>query len=61
MIKVIVRYEGVVHPAHQGEAMLEFEKHLRRITKQDIRVLKDVKKDDSKLRVMMTPAQRAKL
>ena len=45
----------------QGKALLRMEQHLRELTKLDIRVTKDLKGDDSRLRVMMTPLQRAKL
>jgi len=60
-------YEVKVHfPAGipldaQGPALLAFERHLRSLVELDVRVVKDLKGDDSKLRVMMTPAQRAKL
>jgi len=37
------------------------ERTLRHMTGLDIRVLKELKGDDSKLRVMMTVEQRAKL
>ncbi len=61
MIKVTVKFEGYVQPTVQGTALLEFERHLRKLTGLDCRVYKDLKGDDSKLRVMMTQAQRDKL
>jgi len=45
----------------QGPTLLAFERHLRSLVELDVRVVKDLKGDDSRLRVMMTPAQRAKL
>lgn len=57
---------GVPHDI-QGTALLEFERMLRRLSVQHgnemlwIEVFKDSKGDDSKLRVMMTPEERAKL
>ena len=61
LVKVIVRFEGLVPAPLQGVALLAFEKHLRQITGLDCRVLKDLKGDDSKLRVLMTQAARDKL
>ena len=45
----------------QGPALLQFEKHLRELTGLECRVLKDKMADDSKLRRLMTPDERAKL
>ncbi len=51
----------------QGPALLEFERCLRRLSTQEggpllwIEVFKGIKGDDSKLRVMMTEKERAKL
>ena len=50
----------------QGPALLEFERDLRRRTKAMgnplwVEVFKDIKGDDSKLRMMMTALERAKL
>lgn len=60
-LQVVVRFpDGISHDA-QGRALLLMEKALREMTKQDIRVVKDLMGDDSRLRVMMTPIQRAKL
>lgn len=61
VLKVVVRFpDGVSHSA-QGVGLLELERTLRALTGRDVRVLKELMGDDSKLRVMMTPAQRAKL
>ena len=58
---VIVKFpEGIPLPA-QGPVLLAFEKHLRALTGLDCRVVKDLKGDDSKLRVMMSVEQRNKL
>lgn len=45
----------------QGPTLLAFERHLRSLVELDVRVVKDLKGDDSRLRVMMTPTQREKL
>ena len=45
----------------QGHTLLAFERHLRSLVELDVRVVKDLKGDDSRLRVMMTPQQREKL
>ena len=60
-VNVTVKFPAAVPLAAQGPALLAFEKHLRALTGLDVRVLKDLKGDDSKLRVMMSPAQREKL
>jgi hypothetical protein len=59
--KIIVKFPSDIPPAAQGIALLDFERHLRRLTGLDCRVLKELKGDDSKLRVMMTQAQRDRL
>ena len=60
-LQVVVRFpEGISHDA-QGKSLLLMEKALREMTQQDIRVVKDLMGDDSKLRVRMTLEQRAKL
>jgi hypothetical protein len=58
---VIVKFPEGVPLSSQGPALLAFEKNLRALTGLDIRVVKGLKSDDSKLRVLMSPAQRAKL
>lgn len=52
--------EGVPLDA-QGTALLAFERHLRSLVAKDVRVVKDLKGDDSMLRVMMSPQRREKL
>ena len=60
-LQVVVRFpDGISHDA-QGKSLLLMEKALRDMTRLDVRVVKDLMGDDSKLRVMMTPIQRAKL
>ena len=58
---VTVRFGDGIPPDAEGPALLALEKHLRQITGLDCRVYKDLKGDDSKLRIMMTPQQRDKL
>ena len=60
-LHVLVRFGVDIPLAVQGPALLAMEKQLRRDTGKDVRVYKDLKGDDSKLRVMMTPKQREKL
>ena len=45
----------------QGTVLLAMEQSLRTMTGLDVRVVKALQGDDSRLRVMMTPAQREKL
>ena len=54
---MVVKFADGVPSETQGPALLEFEKNLRK-TGLDIRVFKERMGDDSKLRIMMTPAQR---
>lgn len=56
-LSVVVKFAEGVPSEAQGPALLEFEKNLRK-TGLDIRVFKERMGDDSKLRIMMTPAQR---
>lgn len=60
-LQVIVRFPNEIPLDAQGRALLDMERALRAMTKLDVRVTKDLKTDDSKLRVMMTTQQRAKL
>lgn len=60
-LQVLVKFPAEVSTEVQGPALLQMEQTLRAVTGQDIRVVKDLQGDDSKLRVMMTPAQRSKL
>jgi hypothetical protein len=41
--------------------LMAFERHLRLLSGLDVRVFKDKMADDSKLRVAMTPEERAKV
>ena len=58
MAEVVVRFPKDIPLAVQGPFLLDAEKRLRAATGLDVRVVKDLQGDDSKLRVMMTPAKR---
>lgn len=58
---MVVKFGDGIPLDDQGVALLALERHLRSLTKKDVRVFKDLKGDDSKLRVKMTFAQREKL
>ena len=60
-LQVVVKFPKEVPLAAQGHSLLLMERELRAITGQDIRVVKDLMGDDSRLRVRMTLEQRAKL
>lgn len=60
-IEVLVTFPAAVPLDAQGSALLQMEKMLRSATRLDVRVVKNLKGDDSKLRVMMTQAQRDRL
>lgn len=60
-LQVLVTFPDGIPLDAQGPALLAFEKRLRAGTGLDVRVVKALKGDDSRLRVMMTPVQRAKL
>ena len=60
-IQVVVRFPDAVPHDAQGRALLAMEKHLRELTRMDIRVVKDLQGDDSRLRRTMTIQARAKL
>ena len=59
--EVTVKFPQGVSLDHQGKALLCFEMILRAMTGQDVRVVKDLMGDDSKLRKLMTITQREKL
>ena len=59
--QVLVTFPDGVPLAAQGPALLAFEKHLRALVPLDIRVVKALKGDDSRLRVLMTVEKRNKL
>ena len=60
-LQVVVKFPKEVPLDAQGPALLLMEQALRAATKLDVRVVKDLMGDDSKLRVRMTLEQRAKL
>lgn len=60
-LQVVVRFpDGISHDV-QGRSLLAMEKMLREMTQQDVRVVKDLMGDDSKLRRAMTIEMRKKL
>lgn len=60
-LQVVVKFPKEIVADVQGPALMLLEKSLRETTKLDVRVVKDVMGDDSKLRIMMTVEQRNKL
>lgn len=59
---VVVHFGAGIPPHVQGKALFEFELMMRRLLPgQWVEVFKEAKGDDSKLRAMMTPEERAKL
>ncbi len=60
-LQVIVKFPPGIPLSVQGDFLLNAEKSLRASTGLDVRVVKDLMGDDSKLRVRMTLEQRAKL
>ena len=60
-LQVVVKFPAEIPLAVQGPFLLDAEKRLRAATGMDVRVVKDLMGDDSKLRVMMTPQMRDKL
>lgn len=60
-VPVLVKFPPEVPLDAQGPALLQMEKMLRASTGLDIRVVKDLMGDDSKLRVRMTLVERDKL
>lgn len=59
MIKVTVEFPHGFDPDRQGPLLLEMEQVLREASALDFRVLKARMGDDSKLRMAMTPEERA--
>ena len=59
--QVVVKFPAEIATDQQGPALLAFEIMLRAMTKLDVRVVKDLQGDDSKLRRLMTLQQREKL
>lgn len=60
-LQVVVKFPAEIPLAIQGPWLLEAEEALRNRTGLDVRVVKDLMGDDSKLRVMMTVQMRDKL
>jgi hypothetical protein len=60
-LQVVVRFPAEIPSEAQGPALLSLEIILRTLTKLDVRVVKELMGDDSKLRRMMTLEQREKL
>lgn len=59
---VIVKFGKGIPSDTQGVALLDFERRLRELVPNAwIEVFKETKADDSRLRVLMTTEQRAKL
>ena len=58
---MVVKFPSEVPHDAQGRSLLQMEKSLRSWTGLDIRVVKDLMGDDSKLRRMMTIEMRQKL
>ena len=60
-LQVVVKFPPEIPLSIQGPFLLDAEKSLRASTGLDVRVVKDLMGDDSKLRVRMTLQQRDKL
>lgn len=60
-LQVVVKFPPEIPLDVQGPVLLAMEKTLRVSTGLDVRVVKDLMGDDSKLRVRMTIEQREKL
>lgn len=61
-LHVLVKFGKGIASDVQGQALLAFEKELRRLAPGLwIEVFKEIKGDDSKLRSLMTPAERKRL
>ena len=60
-LQVVVKFPPEIPLAVQGPFLLTAEKQLRAATGLDVRVVKDLMGDDSRLRVMMTVEKRNKL
>ena len=59
--EVVVNFPAEISTEVQGPALLLLELTLRTLTKMDVRVVKHLKGDDSKLRKLMTMEQRNSL
>lgn len=60
-VQVVVQFPQSITTKQQGPALLAFEIILRTMTGLDVRVVKDLMGDDSKLRKLMTIKQRESL
>ena len=60
-LQVVVRFPDAIPHEVQGPVLLWLELTLRTLTKLDVRAVKDLQGDDSKLRKLMTITQREKL
>jgi len=60
-IEVLVTFPPEIPTSAQGPALLAFEIALRKSTTLDVRVVKKLQTDDSKLRMHLTPKQREAL
>ena len=60
-LQVVVKFPPEIPLGIQGPFLLTAEKQLRAATGLDVRVVKELQGDDSRLRVMMTPQMREKL
>jgi hypothetical protein len=61
-LHVVVHFGKGIPSDVQGIALLDFERRLRFLMAGErVEVFKETKADDSKLRALMTPAQREKL
>lgn len=60
-LHALIRFGADIPVAARNEAMLDFERTLRRLTGLRIEVFQEKRGDDSRLRAAMTPEQRAKL
>ena len=60
-MEVVIKFPPEIPLAIQGPFLLNAEKSLRASTGLDVRVVKDLQGDDSRLRVMMTVEKRNSL
>lgn len=60
-MQVLVRFGKDIPYDARNAALLDFERKLRDLTGLRVEVFQESRGDDSKLRAMMTPEQRAKL
>ncbi len=61
MYQVKVDFPGEIPLDAQARALLSFERHLRVLTGLNVQVFKAKMADDSKLRMAMTPEERAQV